>query len=93
LTETTYTIYHLSDNYIALFSRFIPCGVYEAIYILDPFFLNKSVVQPNTIHADTHGQSLTVFGRAFLLGIQLMPRMLNGNILKYSDHPPTLTKT
>jgi len=27
--------YHVSDTYIALFSRFIPCGVYEAIYILD----------------------------------------------------------
>ncbi len=26
--------YHLSDTYIALFSHFIPCGVYEAIYIL-----------------------------------------------------------
>ncbi|GAA6173410.1 hypothetical protein NBRC116592_30800 [Colwellia sp. KU-HH00111] len=27
--------YHVSDTYIALFSHFIPCGVYEAIYILD----------------------------------------------------------
>ncbi len=67
--------YHVSDNYIALFSRFIPCGVYEAIYILDPFFQNKSDIRPDTIHADTHGQSLTVFGLAFLLAIQLMPRI------------------
>jgi len=74
--------YHVSDNYIALFSRFIPCGVYEAIYILDPFFQNKSDVQPDTIHADTHGQSLTVFGLAFLLGIQLMPRIANWKSLK-----------
>lgn len=74
--------YHVSDNYIALFSRFIPCGVYEAIYILDPFFENKSDVQPDTVHADTHGQSLTVFGLSFLLGIQLMPRIARWNHLK-----------
>lgn len=74
--------YHVSDTYIALFSRFIPCGVYEAIYILDPFFQNKSEIQPDTIHADTHGQSLTVFALAFLLGIQLMPRIANWKSLK-----------
>jgi TnpA family transposase len=74
--------YHVSDNYIALFSRFIPCGVYEAVYILDPFFENKSEVQPDTVHADTHGQSLTVFGLAFLLGIQLMPRIAKWKNLK-----------
>ena len=27
--------YHVSDTYIALFSSFIACGVWEAIYILD----------------------------------------------------------
>ena len=25
--------YHVSDTYIALFSHFIPCGVWEAVYI------------------------------------------------------------
>jgi len=74
--------YHVSDNYIALFSRFIPCGVYEATYILDPFFQNKSEIQPDTIHSDTHGQSLTVFGLSFLLGIHLMPRIANWKDLK-----------
>jgi len=27
--------HHISDTYIALFSRFIACGVWEAVYILD----------------------------------------------------------
>ena len=27
--------YHVSDLYIALFSKFIPCGVWEGVYILD----------------------------------------------------------
>jgi TnpA family transposase len=48
--------YHVSDLYMALFSRFIPCGAYEGVYILDPFHKNKSDIQPDTVHADTHGQ-------------------------------------
>ena len=27
--------YHVSDTYVALFSHFIPCGVWEAVYILE----------------------------------------------------------
>jgi TnpA family transposase len=74
--------YHVSDKYIALFSRFIPCGVYEAAFILDPFFPNKSAIKPHTVYGDTHAQSLTVFGLAFLLGIQLMPRIARWKYLK-----------
>jgi len=36
---------------------------------------NTSKLQPDTIHADTQGQSEPVFGLAYLLGIKLMPRM------------------
>jgi TnpA family transposase len=32
--------YHVSDKYIALFSHFIPCGVYEAVAILDGLINN-----------------------------------------------------
>ncbi|WP_110514545.1 Tn3 family transposase [Herpetosiphon llansteffanensis] len=67
--------YHVSDTYIALFSHFIPCGVYEAVYILDELLRNPSDIQPDTVHADTHGQSEAVFGLASLLGIRLMPRI------------------
>ena len=45
--------HHISDTYIALFSHFIACGVWEAVYILDGLLQNKSVLQPDTIHADT----------------------------------------
>lgn len=69
--------YHVSDKYIALFSHFIPCGVYEAIYILDGLIKNVSDVQPDTLHGDTQAQSMTVFGLAYLLGIDLMPRIRN----------------
>lgn len=67
--------YHISDTYIALFSHFIPCGVWEAIYILDGLLKNTSEIQPDTIHGDTQSQSCTVFALAFLLGITLMPRI------------------
>ena len=69
--------YHVSDTYIALFSHFIPCGVWEAVYILDGLLKNNSDIQPDTIHADTQGQSTHVFALAYLLGIKLMPRIRN----------------
>ncbi len=67
--------YHVSDTYIALFSHFIPCGVYEALYILDGLFKNESNIKPHILHGDTHAQSTVVFGLAYLLGIKLMPRI------------------
>lgn len=66
---------HVADNYIALFSRFIACGTYEATYILDALLENLSDTRPTRVHADTHGQSAAVFGLAYLLGIELMPRI------------------
>jgi TnpA family transposase len=75
--------YHVSDNYIALFSHFIPCGVWEAVYILDGLTKNKSDIQPDTVHGDTQAQSAPVYGLAFLLGIKLMPRIRNWKDLKW----------
>ncbi|MGH0758452.1 Tn3 family transposase [Bacillus cereus] len=75
--------YHVSDTYIALFSHFIPCGVWEGVYILDLLMKNKSDIQPDTLHADTQGQNAPVFGLAYLLGIELMPRIRNWKDLKF----------
>ncbi|MES2356236.1 MAG: Tn3 family transposase [Pseudomonadota bacterium] len=74
--------YHVSDTYIALFSHFIPCGVWEAVYILDGLIKNDSDIQADTVHGDTQAQSTPVFGLAFLLGIKLMPRIRNWKDLK-----------
>jgi TnpA family transposase len=71
--------HHISDTYIALFSHFIACGVWEAVYILDGLLKNHSTLQPDTLYADTHGQAEPVFGLATLLGITLMPRMRTWN--------------
>lgn len=69
--------YHVSDTYIALFSHFIPCGVREAVYILDGLIENQSDIRPDTVHGDTHSQNTVAFGLAYLLGIKLMPRIKN----------------
>jgi TnpA family transposase len=74
--------YHVSDTYIALFSHFIPCGVWEAVYLLDGLLKNLSDIQPDTIHGDTQAQSTPVFGLASLLGITLMPRIRNWKNVK-----------
>lgn len=80
--------YHVSDTYIALFSHFIPCGVYEAIYILDGLTKNESEIQPDTIHGDTHAQSAPVYALAFLLGIKIMPRIRRWKDLKWFKPSP-----
>jgi len=78
----------VSDSYIALFSHFVPCGAWEAVYIIDGLLHNDSDVQPDTIHADTQGQSLPVFGLAALLGFELLPRIRNWHDLNFYRPDP-----
>jgi len=75
--------HHVADNYVALFSHFIPCGVWEAVYIIEGLLKNTSDIQPDTVHADTQGQSAPVFALAYLLGIKLMPRIRNWHDLVF----------
>ena len=51
--------HHVADSYIALFSHFIPCGTWEAVYIIDGLLKNSSLIQPKTLHADTQGAECT----------------------------------
>ena len=80
--------YLVSDLYIALFSRFTTCGSWEGHHILDFIHENMSDVQPDTIHADTQGQSAAIFGLAYLLGIQLQPRIRNWKNLHFFRPDP-----
>ncbi|WP_094792137.1 Tn3 family transposase [Streptomyces kasugaensis] len=75
--------HHVSDTYIALFTHFIPCGVWEAVYIIEGLLKNTSEVKPTTVHADTQGQSFPVFALAHLLGFDLMPRIRNWKELTF----------
>ena len=74
--------HHVSDQYVALFTHFISCGMWEAVYILDGLIKNKSDIQPGILHADTQGQSSPVFGLSYLMGIDLRPRIRNWSDLK-----------
>lgn len=67
--------HHISDTYIALFSSLIPCGVWEAIAIIEGLLQNKSEIKPRKVHGDTQAQSTPVFGLSYLFGIDLMPRI------------------
>ncbi|MDA8370094.1 MAG: transposase, partial [Nocardiopsaceae bacterium] len=69
--------HYVSDTYVALFSRFIPCGVWEAVHLIEGLLENKSDVKPSTVHADTQGQSAPVFTLATLFGFDLLPRIRN----------------
>jgi len=75
--------HHVADSYVALFSHFIPCGTWEAVYIIEGLLKNNSDIQPDTIHADTQGQSTPVFALSYLLGIKLMPRIRNWQDLTF----------
>jgi TnpA family transposase len=69
--------HYVSDTYVALFSRFIPCGVWEAVHLIEGLLANTSDIQPTAVHADTQGQSAPVFTLATLFGFDLMPRIRN----------------
>ncbi|MCX4516005.1 transposase [Streptomyces sp. NBC_01619] len=81
--------HHLvADTYVALFSRFVPCGVGEAVYLIDSLLQNQSAARPEQVHADTQGQSFPVFGLAHVLGIDLLPRIRNFQDLTFHRPDP-----
>ncbi len=69
--------YHIAGTYIALFANLIACGAWEGNYIFDFFERYASITQPETLHADTQGQTEPIFGLAYLLNITLIPRIRN----------------
>jgi TnpA family transposase len=80
--------HHISDTYIALFSKFITCGVWEAVYIFDGLLQNKSDIHVDKVHADTQGQSEAVFGLSPFLAIKLMSRMRTWNDVTFYRPDP-----
>lgn len=83
--------YHVSDQYIAIFSNFISCGAHESVYLLDGLVENDSDVKPTKVHGDSWAQSEVMFGLAFLLGISIMPRIKNFKHLCFYKSSPNDT--
>ncbi len=75
--------HYVSDTYIALFTRFIPCEVWEAVHLIEGLLANASDIRPGTVHADTQGQSFPVFTLAHLFGFDLVPRIRNWKDLTF----------
>jgi TnpA family transposase len=68
--------YHVvSSLYIALYSHFLNCGMWEGNFLIDALIGNTSDIHPKVIHSDTQGQSTAIFALSYLLGIELMPRI------------------
>ena len=61
--------------------------MWEAVYILDGLLKNASDIQPDIVYADTQRQNAPVFGLAYLLEIQLMPRIRNWQDLVFARPP------
>jgi TnpA family transposase len=75
--------YYISDTYIALFSKFIPVGVWEAVYLIQGLLEQQSKMRPSKVHTDTQGQALPVYALAHLFGFDLMPRVRNWKDLNF----------
>lgn len=67
--------YHVSDQYIALFSNFISSSVHESIYLLTGVVENDSDMKINKVYGDSWAQSEVLFGLSFLMAIAIMPRI------------------
>jgi TnpA family transposase len=80
--------YDISGTYIALFSRFIPVGVWEAVYLIQGLLDQQSKVKPSQVHTDTQGQALPVYALAHLFGFDLMPRVRNWRDLNFYRPSP-----
>ncbi|MEM1244284.1 MAG: Tn3 family transposase [Pseudomonadota bacterium] len=81
--------YHVSDQYIALFSNFISSAVHESVYLLDGVVENDSDITVNKIYGDSWAQSEVLFGLSFLMGIAIMPRIKRLKHLHYYKADPT----
>ncbi len=76
--------YHVvSSLYVALYSHFLSCGMWEGNFLIDALIGNTSTIHPKVIHSDTQGQSSTIFALSYLLGIELMPRIRHWKDLKF----------
>lgn len=80
--------HYISGTYIALFSRFIPVGVWEAVYLIQGPLDQQSKVKPSQVHTDTQGQALPVYALAHLFGFDLMPRVRNWRDLNFYRPSP-----
>lgn len=64
---------HMSDQFTVFSTQVISCSVREALYVLEGFLDNQSIVQCNIHSTDTHGFTEILFAIMYLLGISFQP--------------------
>jgi TnpA family transposase len=84
--------HHISDMYIALFSHFLACSVFEAIYIIDGLLKNTSELRPDTVHADSMWNSLSLRSLEVHILYQLVEKR-NGCVVGMRDSLFALSKS
>jgi TnpA family transposase len=67
--------------------------LFNGVHILDEVIKESldEEINPETLHADTQGQSTAIFGLSHLLGIKLMPRIRNWKDLKFVKSDESIT--
>ena len=60
--------------------------MWEAVHIIEGLLGNLSDAEPDTIHADTQGQTLPVYALAHLFGFELTTRIRNWKDLTFYRH-------
>lgn len=64
---------HMSDQFTVFSTQVISCSVREALYVLEGFLDNQSILQCNIHSTDTHGFTEILFAMMYLLGISFQP--------------------
>lgn len=64
---------HTSDQFTVFSTQVISCSVREALYVLEGFLDNQSILQCNIHSTDTHGFTEILFAIMYLLGISFQP--------------------
>jgi Tn3 transposase DDE domain len=84
--------HHVSDMYVLLFSHFISCSVWEAIYVLDGLIRNKSDISPTTIHADIRWNQTLGFLLVFFTNLALERTRFDSGTSCCFSSPPSLLR-
>jgi TnpA family transposase len=64
---------HMSDQFTVFSTQVISCSVREALYVLEGFLDNQSMIQCTVHSTDTHGFTEIIFAMMYLLGISFQP--------------------
>lgn len=73
LTKSLGIYTHMSDQFTVFGTQVISCSVREALYVLEGFLDNQSIVQCSIHSTDTHGFTEILFALMYLLGISFQP--------------------